>query len=441
MKKTMSLILSATMLVACVSCQAKSGGLNDKESQPESTVTVLEDESTVTTFEEESTTAPSQEELLPPVLFSSYDDILNTISCIAKQGGREAFEAGMPTLDSREQKIYQTLCDITSKMINLPTKHEMLCYYLDIDGNGTEEIFISVFQANGKPLEEAQTAFTLRGGVPVQDDGTLLARYLQMKPEERPIASKLQKPLVTHAHYRIMEIDFQNVRTDKILYEIYASDGTLVKTSNAEHSFWGYQEGNLIRFTAYHEVHNYTTFFYSISQNKFSDNFLGTIVEFSTDKIVYIKDGILTAQDIFDRNAYYEEFPQYRGVSSVYFAEDGKSLSFRHVVEGAKKDATSVICFEELPIIRAIKICYVRTGPGTNYDVLMLSSGNPAYLRSATQDTARLLQAEPVIGGSYESDDGTVRNDWYKISYYGRECYVSADSFEVEIYRITDDEE
>ena len=114
MKKTMSLILSATMLVACVSCQAKSGGLNDKESQPESTVTVLEDESTVTTFEEESTTAPSQEELLPPVLFSSYDDILNTISCIAKQGGREAFETGMPTLDSREQKIYQTLCDSTS---------------------------------------------------------------------------------------------------------------------------------------------------------------------------------------------------------------------------------------------------------------------------------------------------------------------------------------
>ena len=71
----------------------------------------------------------------------------------------------------------------------------------------------------------------------------------------------------------------------------------------------------------------------------------------------------------------------------------------------------------------------------------MLSSGNPAYLRSATQDTARLLQVEPVIGGSYESDNGTVRNDWYKISYYGKECYVSADSFEVDTYRITENAE
>jgi len=84
------------------------------------------------------------------------------------------------------------------------------------------------------------------------------------------------------------------------------------------------------------------------------------------------------------------------------------------------------------------EICYVRTGLGTDHNVLMLSSGTYSYLRSATQDTARLLQAEPIIGGSYESDNGTTRNDRYKISYYGRECYVSADSFEEEIYQITE---
>lgn len=442
MKKIFSLILSAAMLFACVSCQVKSAWLNDKDSQPENTAP-FENESPSRPIEN---TPPSNvDSNLPSALFGSYDDILNTISCIAKHDGKEIFEASMPELDDREQEIYQTLCSLTSKMLNAPTEHEMQSEFLDLDGDGTEEMFLFVLEentiSNKGCLEETQTFFTLRDGVPVQDDGTLLARYRQMKTEERPIVSKLQKTLVTHPHYRIMEVDFQNGRTEKIVYEIFSSDGTLIKTGNAEKTFWGYRSEDLIKFTAYHADDTYSSFFYSISQNKFSNVFPGTTVEYTADKVVYIKNGILTAQDIFDRNVYYKEFPEYRGVYSLYFAEDGKSISFRHFVEGAKKDATSVICFEELPILRATKICYVRTGPGTDHDVLLLSSGTYAYLRSATQDTARLLQEEPINGGSYESDDGTVRNDWYKISYYGRECYVSADSFEVEIYRITEDAE
>lgn len=431
MKKAFGLILFAAMLFACVSCQVKSGGLNDKESQQGSTVTM---------FENEIETTPSQEEKLPSVLFSSYDDVLNTLSKIAKQEGKESFEAGMPKLDSREQEIYQRLCGITSQMLNTPKECTLHCSLLDLDGDGTEEMHaVALLEEdvwNLVPLEKTETFFTIRGGVPSLDDGSLLERYRQMKQNETPSIKPIQDPLVTHPHYRMTRLDFQNEKAEKIEYQIYSSDGALVKTGDARTSFWGYCEGDLIEFSA-----DYRIFFYSISQNKFSEVDFPGFVEFSivSQKAVYVRNGILTVQDIFDRNTYYEEFPTYQGPYSYYFAEDGKSLSFRHVVEGAKKDATSVICFEELPIIRATKICYVRTGPGTDYDVLMLSSGTYSYLRPATQDTARLLQAEPIIGGSYESDNGTVRNDWYKISYYGRECYVSADSFEVEIYRANED--
>ena len=430
MKRIWILILSAAMLFGCASCQIDEKAPNDQESTFESTLN---------SSENESATAPNDGEILPPVLFSSYDDILNTVSLLAKNGEKEAFEASMPKLDAREQAIYQTLCSLTTQMLGKPTQHTMRASHLDIDDDGTEELYVTVTEGdifNTTFVEGTQTVFTFRGGVPVSDNGSLLDRYRQMTQEERPHISKIAEPLVTHAHYKIMEVNFQNGQTKDILYEIYASDGTLVKTGEANTSFWGYCQGDLIEFSAYHPDYHYTTFFYSIRQNKFSEDFPG-FIKFSSEKVAYIRDGILTVQDIFDRNVYYQEFSEYRGVYNLYFAEDGKSVSFRHVVEGAKKDATSVICFEELPIIRAIKICYIRTGPGTNYDVLMPSSGTYAYLRSATQDTARLLQAEPVIGGSYESDNGTVRNDWYKISYNGKVYYVSADSFEVDTYRIT----
>jgi len=185
----------------------------------------------------------------------------------------------------------------------------------------------------------------------------------------------------------------------------------------------------LIRF-----VDGSSCFYYSVTRNAFSDLFTGNSV-FHGELIAYVKDDILTVQNIFDKSLYYETYPEYRGVYSQYFSQDGKSLDFRHAVRGAQKDGTAVVCFDTLPIIRANKICYVRTGPGTNYDCVMISSGEPAYLRPKTSDTARLLQEETIIGGSYPSDDGTMRNDWYRISYHGQECYVSADSFTVEIYQ------
>ena len=324
MKRIWSLMMSAALLFGCASCQIDAPQKNDRESTFESSFDSSEDE---------RATAPNDGESLPPVLFSSYDDILNTVSLIAKNGGKEAFEASMPKLDAREQAIYQTLCSLTVQMLGKPVQHIMRVLHLDIDGDGTEELYVTVLEgdiSNTTLVEER--VFRLRGGVPVPDDGGLLDRYRQMTWEERPYISKIAEPLVTHAHYRIMEVDFQNGYSDEIEYEIYDNDGALVKTGEANTSFWGTCQGDWIHFSAHHPVYHYTNFFYSISQNKFSEDFPG-FIECTSDKVAYIKDGILTVQDIFDRNVYYEEFPSYHGVSAPYFAEDGKSLCFRHVVE------------------------------------------------------------------------------------------------------------
>ncbi len=441
MKKIVSLLLCFLITFSLVSCHSEPDSPDDPAMNPPPSDDSADngDGNDKEPASPDSETTPDREENLASVLFSSYDDVLNTFSKIAKHGSKETFETGMPELDSREQTIYQRLCDITSQMFNKTNECELRCSLLDIDGDGTEEmravVLLKEEDWHYTPLEETETIFTLRSGVPTLDDGTLLEHYRQMEENETPPTKPiLDSPLVTHPHYRMVQLDFQNGRSEKIEYEIYASNGTVVRTGDAKTSFWGYREGDLIEFSADSRI-----FFYSISQNKFSENDFTGYVEYSraSQKVAYVKDGVLTVQNIFDRNAYYEEFPNYQEPYSYYFAEDGKSISFRHYVEGAKKDATSVICFEELPIVRAIKICYVRTGPGTSHDILMPSSGTYAYLRSATHDTARLLQAEPIIGGSYESDNGTTRNDWYKISYQGRVCYVSADSFEVDIYRAT----
>lgn len=435
MKKFVSFLLCFVITFSLVSCHFEPDSSDDPAINPPPS----NDSADNGENDKESVPTPNPEENITSVLFSSYDDILSTFSKIAMQGDKEAFEAGMPELGSREQHIYQRLCDITSQMLNQTIECDLRCALLDIDGDGTEEMravaSLKDEDWHYDPLEETETVFTLRDGVPTLDDGTLLERYRQMEENETPSTKPiLYSPLITHPHYRRVQLDYQNGKSEKIEYEIYASNGTVVRTGDAKTSFWGYREGDLIKFSADSRI-----FFYSISKNKFSENDFPETTKFSTvsQKVVYVKDGILTVQHIFDRNVYYKEFPDYQEPHSCYFAEDGKSISFRHYVKGAKKDATSVICFEELPIVRAIKICYVRTGPGTNHDILMPSSGTYAYLRSATHDTARLLQTEPIIGGSYDSDDGTTRNDWYKISYYGREYYVSADSFEVDIYQVT----
>lgn len=455
MKKAISIALATAMLAACISCsngevgkQNISTDTTSNSVESESAPPVADEESSVegdtdeqntpcvTTpdiSESESTTPTTEDSSPSPILFSNYDDILNAISKIAGLGDTAGFENEISSLDERERAIYQRLCSLTDPKASNPERQILHASFVDVYANGEYALRLYVAEGNDyeeKKLQETETFFVVRDGVPFLDDGTLLAKHRQMVQNHEHFDWRTIGTVLTKGeHYLLICDDFSNGRQGRTLYEIYDVYGNLAREGIGESDFHVMREGEILQIW-----NGGPCFYYSIARNEFSDPFYG-YHNFHGELIAYVKDGILTVQNLFDKSLYYETYPEYRGVYSYYFSQDGKSLDFRHAVDGAQKDGTAVVCFEPLPIIRTNKICYIRTGPGVDCDVVMPSSGTYAYLRSATSDTARLLQEEPIIGGEYQSDDGTIRNDWYRISYHGKECYVSADSFTVEIYQ------
>ena len=180
--------------------------------------------------------------------------------------------------------------------------------------------------------------------------------------------------------------------------------------------------------------------FYNVLEERFSENFHSeNVLTVSGRLIVYVSKGAnenrLVVQDIFDESRFYQTYDhesERNGTPSAWFSQDGKSITLKYRLTGDKNDTTRVICLEMLPVLNTKKICYVRYEANISSDCVMASSGVRAVLRADTGDTVRLLSDGTVISGEYESDDGTVRNDWYCIDYRGYICYVTADSFEID---------
>ena len=176
--------------------------------------------------------------------------------------------------------------------------------------------------------------------------------------------------------------------------------------------------------------------YYNVSDEIFSEEFSGyKILAERGGTLVCISEQsgekILVVRDIFDPTKLYLAYDHEAvksGTPSVRFSQDGKSITLKYRLEGAKNDTTRVLCLENLSVLKTQKICYVRYEPSINSDCVMVSSGVRAVLRADTGDTIRCLGS--LSGGEYTSDDGTVRNDWYCIDYRGEICYVTADSFE-----------
>ena len=180
--------------------------------------------------------------------------------------------------------------------------------------------------------------------------------------------------------------------------------------------------------------------YYSVIKDRFSNEFCnvldtnGTLVTYVSEKGDARR---LVVQDIFDKSRFYQCYDYEAvkdGTPSVWFSQDGKSITLKYRLEGAKNDTTRVLCLEMLSILKTKKICYIRYEADILSDCVMASSGVRAVLRADTHDTIRLLSDGAIIGGEYESDDGTVRNDWYCIDYRGYICYVTADSFEIDCH-------
>ena len=406
MKRLAAIILSTLLLFSFTACDF-SNNIDDEISTSE-----------IVQFSPPSWEAP---------LFSSYDDIRYAIIKLEKYGGIESFESSGIELDAREQEIYDALRSI----IGQPLSYS---YRDDINSDGINELIIWKNNLGYNSPIAPVAAFGMKDGKPV-----FLKNVIPSKDELKDGPYSLTE--WNGDHYKIFAYD--TYRSDdkdiKYEYEIYDKEGRLVKIeqTNARITIGTKNDFLIISIPSsdYTDGYSYRKTVYSISENKFSNVFYDALA-FSDDKVVYAdNNGVLTVQNIFDKSVFYEQYPEYKYPSSVYFASDGKSISFEYYFENARKPAIKTICFERLPIIKvlysSIPVFY-EPAPDCPVQLSCLLS-EWAYLRSATSDTARLLDTEPI-----KVEWNGEELEYYKILYFDREYYVYA-SYRVEVTYYGDD--
>ena len=259
------------------------------------------------------------------------------------------------------------------------------------------------------------------------------------RPTETPTETPIEKP-EDPAGGTTVENEGANYRITKIndIYklEIFDQGGKLVhEEESASKIYCWTEDDDILQFKGFSASPD-NCLFYSVSQNKLSQLFHDVRVV-KKDLVAYLvmeeKSSRLVVENIFDKESFCMDFDCPKDVFEAYFAPDGKSIeiSFGSSLKPSKR----VFCFETLPILKVTTICYVRTLTSVQeQDFYYISSGNPALLRPANGDTVRLL--ETIEGGTYKDADGNERNDWHKILYRGKVCYVTADSFEVLTYEV-----
>ena len=224
--------------------------------------------------------------------------------------------------------------------------------------------------------------------------------------------------------------------------EVFDKNGVCVYSDEHTNTIYCYAEADILRIV-YSAPSGYSGKlnkyrFYNISTNRLSEIF-ENVTAFRGELVAYeVEEGNTTrlvVENVFDKTALQQKFECPQQVSSAHFALDGKSIEITFD-SSTRKPAKRVFCFETLPILKVTTICYVRysTSVQGNGNVYYINSGNPALLRPANGDTVRLL--ETLEGGTYKDADGNQRNDWHKILYNGKVCFVTADSFEVLTYEV-----
>ncbi len=406
MKRLAAIILSALILFSFAACDLSSGN----ESPDTSETQQIKPPNEEIQFSPPSWESP---------LFSSYDDIRYAIIKLEKYGGIESFENSGIVLDQREQEIYDALRSIIGQPLAYSCRD-------DINSDGINEL---ILYTNGYPKTPI-AAFGMKDGKPI-----VLKNALPINVDLHDYLRSITE--WNNPHYKIFTYEEyeSSDKSRKYEYEIYGNDGKIVKHEQADSRILIWQENDLlvisISSSDYTDGYSYRKRCYSISQNKFSDEFFDALA-FSDDKVVYSDNGVLTVQNIFDKSVFYEQYPEYKYPSSASFDPDGKSFSFYSYVENQRKPAIKTVCFERLPIIKAlysrIPIFYE---PYPDCPLQLSSHFNEwAYLRSATEDTARLLDTHPIK----TEWNGEVL-EYYKILYFGRECFVYAnDLIEVTYY-------
>lgn len=371
----------------------------------------------------EKTDDSKTSQLSPPFcetpIFSSYDDIRYAIIKLEKFGGKESFENSGIKLDQREQEIY----DVLRNIIGQPLAYS---YQDCINSDGVDELIIHTNSYPKTPI----AVFGMKDGYPI-----FLKNVVPNKDDFNDNLHNITE--WDNPHYKIFTYEEYSDKGKKYEYEIYDKNGNPVKSEQTDSSIYIWQQNDLliisINASSYKDGYSDRKLCYSISQNKFSDVFFDAW-DFSGDKVVYPINGILTVQNIFDKSVFFEQYPEYINPSSVRFDPDGKAISFYCDVENKRKPAIKTVCFEKLPIIRVlydrVSVCYSDPPPFEQVQLSSLSIKEWAYLRSATSDTVRLLDTEPI---KIEWNGETF--EYYKILYFGQKyCIYASDLIEVTYY-------
>jgi hypothetical protein len=443
------------------------------------------------------TKQPTEKPTEKTSVFGDYQDLLGTLVLLQQENGVEKFRAEHPELDEREEAILLSLCNVDIRALGycikdvtgdgsdellllnsgswirtIYTLHEGKPVWIkDFCRGGvkdgvlydeTETIDDTMVSrsyrigniVNGKYEEKSFFGYSYVFDKYEYQDVFLIENQETIKTDMKTVESKIhafpgfphntREEGVTYTrlfedgttvedegkHYRI-------TKTNGVYkLEIFDKDGNLAFSKRSLGAIYCRTAvGDTLCFE-YSDSYDPHCFFYSVSQNQFSQKFPVTVTKCG-ELVAYAKtDGdvpLLVVQNIFDKAVFYKEFECPEVPYAATFAPDEKSVEI--TFSGASgKPGKRVFCFETLPILRVTTICYVRYSTSVYDDVYYISSGNPALLRPANEDTVRLL--ETLEGGTYKDADGNERNDWHKIVYNGRELYVTADSFEVLTYEV-----
>ena len=219
-------------------------------------------------------------------------------------------------------------------------------------------------------------------------------------------------------------------------YEVYDKNGNTILKEQSENAYL-YSEETENGDTIIAIYDNDTLKYYSVEKNRFSEDFdEESVRSMRNGRVVYFKgegdEKRLVAQDIFDKSRFYKEFDHEicQKVGSVKLSCDGRSIALEYLADGNTSETTDVICLEPLPILKALENTPVYCD-SRGFDPVFISSGVIARLRAENGDTVRLMSVDTICGSEYTIDDGSVRNDWYCIDYFGNTYYVMAADFEV----------
>lgn len=243
-----------------------------------------------------------------------------------------------------------------------------------------------------------------------------------------------KETLVSEKYYKILK------DTKYFYYTVYGADGKEVLSDKTSRPLTvKMSDEEIVDISIGYGTGIASHLYYSVSRNSFSDE-LFYVVASSGELAAYL-DGTLEDRSLVITNVFDEQDTHITHklsfshtdtpVTKAEFSADGTALNITYLSGKGYTEKSHKIYLKAQHALITVRDCYVRTDTVISPDtILRVGSGQRAVVqRAASADTLTLLEYEPITGGSYTSELGIERNNWYKVLYNNNIAYVTADSF------------